>query len=216
MTSYSVAPALPAGLALNTGTGAITGTPTAVTAAASYTVTATNSGGSTTVGVTITVNDVAPSGLTYSANPAVYTTGTAIAANTPSNGGGTVTSYSVSPALPAGLGLNTTTGVISGTPTAITATASYTVTATNTGGSTTVGVTITVNDVAPSALTYSSNPAVYTKGTAIAANSPSSSGGAVVSYSVSPALPAGLALNTTTGRDQRDAHRHHRRPRPTP
>ena len=161
--------------------------------------TASNSGGSTSVGVTITVNDVAPSALTYSANPAVYTRGTAIAANTPSNGGGTVTSYSVSPALPAGLGLNTTTGVISGTPTAITATASYTVTASNTGGSTTVGVTITVNDVAPSALTYSANPAVYTKGTAIAPNTPSSSGGAVVSYSVSPALPAGLTLNTTTG-----------------
>ena len=199
VTAYSVAPALPAGLSLNTATGAITGTPTLVLPAASYTVTASNSGGSTTVGLTITVNDVAPSALTYSVNPAVYTKGTAIAANTPSSSGGAVVSYSVSPALPAGLGLNTTTGVITGTPTAVTATAAYTVTATNTGGSTSVGVSIRVNDVAPSALTYSSNPAVYTKGTAIATNTPSNGGGAVTSYSVAPALPAGLALNTTTG-----------------
>jgi uncharacterized repeat protein (TIGR01451 family) len=197
--TYSVSPALPAGLGISSTTGIISGTPTAVTAQAVYTVTATNTGGSTTAGVTITVNDTAPSGLTYSTNPAVYTVGTAIAANTPSHGGGAVVSYTVSPALPAGLGISGTTGVISGTPTAVTALAVYTVTATNTGGSTTAGVTITVNDVAPSGLTYSSNPAVYTKGTAIASNTPSHTGGAVVSYSVSPALPLGLGISTTTG-----------------
>src|SRR5207302_3761512 len=106
-------------------------------------------------------------------------------------------SYGVSPALPAGLSLNTSTGVITGTPTAVKATAGYTVTATNTGGSTTATVTITVNDVAPSALTYSTNPATYTKGTAIAANSPTSTGGAVISYGVSPALPAGQTRNAS-------------------
>ena len=193
MTSYSVSPALPAGLSLNTSTGVIGGLPTAVTAAANYTVTASNSGGSTTVSVRITVNDVPPGTFVYATNPAVYTKGTAITPNAPSNGGGTVTSYSVAPALPAGLSLNTTTGVISGTPTVVTPAASYTVTAGNTGGSTTASVTITVNDVAPSALTYSVNPAVYTKGTAITANTPSNGGGTVTSYSVVPALPAGLS-----------------------
>jgi uncharacterized repeat protein (TIGR01451 family) len=199
VVSYAVSPALPTGLGLSPTTGVISGTPTTVTALATYTVTATNTGGSTTVGVSITVNDVAPSGLAYSTNPAVYTLGTAIASNTPTSSGGAVVSYAVSPALPAGLGLSTTTGIISGTPTAVTALATYTVTATNTGGSTTVGVTITVNDVAPSGLTYSTNPAVYTVGTAIASNTPTSSGGAVVSYAVSPPLPAGLGLSPTTG-----------------
>ncbi len=199
IVSYSVSPALPAGLSLNTSTGVITGTPTAITATATYTVTGTNTGGSTTVGLVITVNDVPPSALAYSANPAVYTRGTAIAPNTPSNSGGAIVSYSVSPALPAGLSLNTTTGVITGTPTAITPTATYTVTGTNSGGSTTVGLVITVNDVPPSALAYSTNPALYLTGIAIAPNTPSNSGGAIVSYSVSPALPAGLSLNTTTG-----------------
>ncbi len=86
-----------------------------------------------------------PSGLTYATNPAVYTVGTAIAVNAPSSSGGAVASYAVSPALPAGLSLNQLSGVISGTPMAVTATTTYTVTATNSGGSTTAGLSITVN-----------------------------------------------------------------------
>jgi hypothetical protein len=149
--------------------------------------------------VDITVNDVAPSSLSYASNPAIYTKDIAITNNTPTSSGGAVVSYAVSPALPAGLTLDASTGVISGTPTAETAPASYTVTATNSGGSTTASVSITVHDAAPSSLSYFSNPATYTKGAAITDNMPSSSGGAVVSYAVSPALPTGLTLNTTTG-----------------
>ena len=142
---------------------------------------------------------VAPSALSYSSNPATYTKNTAITNNTPTSSGGAVVSYSVSPALPAGLTLNTSSGIISGTPTTLTAAANYTITATNTGGSTDASVRIAVNDIAPLALSYFSNPATYAKDTAITDNTPSSSGGAVVSYAVSPALPAGLTLNTSSG-----------------
>ena len=200
VVSYSVSPALPAGLSLDTTTGIITGTPTAIVGSGTYTVTATNTGGSTTKDLTITVNDAAPTSLAYTLATAIYTKGVVIASNAPSNSGGTVVSYGVSPALPAGLSLDTTTGVISGTPTVIAASGTCTVTATNTGGSTTKDLTITVNDAAPTALTYTLNPAIYlTNGVAIATNSPTSTGGAVVSYAVSPALPAGLTLNTTSG-----------------
>ncbi len=199
VVSYSVSPALPAGLSLNTSTGAVSGTPTAIAAQATYVVTGTNTGGSTTANLVLTVNDVAPSALAYFTNPAVYTRGSASAANLPSSLGGPVVSYSVSPALPAGLTLHAGTGIVSGTPTAVTAQATYVVTATNTGGSTTANLVVTVNDVAPSALAYTTNPAVYTKGAAIAENEPSSLGGPVVSYSVSPALPAGLSLDAGTG-----------------
>ena len=55
VTSFSVIPDLPAGLNLNPLTGVITGTPTTVTPAADYTVTATNGFGSTSFDITITV-----------------------------------------------------------------------------------------------------------------------------------------------------------------
>ncbi len=86
-----------------------------------------------------------PSTLAYTRNSATYAKDTSITNNMPSSSGGPVDSYSISPSLPAGLTFNTSTGIISGTPTAVSATASYTVTATNSVGSTTATVVITVN-----------------------------------------------------------------------
>ena len=202
VSSWSVSPALPAGLSLGASTGILSGTPTAVTALAVYTITGTNAAGSTSVDVTITVTAPAPpAGLAYSANPATYTVGTAITANAPSSTGGAIASYSVTPALPAGLSLNVATGVITGTPTAAAAQAVYTITGTNAAGSTTAALTLTVTAslAPPAGLTYSANPATYTVGTAITPNTPSSTGGAIASYAVSPALPAGLSIAATTG-----------------
>ena len=113
--------------------------------------------------------------------------------------GGAVTSYSVSPALPTGLALSTSTGVITGTATAITAQASYTITATNTGGSTTAMLAVSVIDAVPTNFKYASTAIVATKGAAITQDNPSNSGGTVTSYAVSPTLPTGLTLNATTG-----------------
>lgn len=84
----------------------------------------------------------APSSLSYS-TPVTYTQNTAITNNVPTVTG-TVTSYSILPALPTGLTLNTTTGVISGTPTEASAAANYVVTASNGAGSTTATINITV------------------------------------------------------------------------
>ena len=90
-----------------------------------------------------------PSALTYTTSTAVYAIRVQMTPNIPTSSGGAVTSYSVSPALPAGLTLNTSTGVISGTPAALTATANYTVTASNSGGSTTATLTITTAKIVP-------------------------------------------------------------------
>ncbi|MBJ7391562.1 MAG: putative Ig domain-containing protein, partial [Chthoniobacterales bacterium] len=89
----------------------------------------------------------APSSLSYSSNPATYTKDAVIPDNTPTSSGGAVVSYAVSPALPAGLTLNTSTGVISGTPTTLATAANYTVTAANTGGSTTAALNLAVISV---------------------------------------------------------------------
>ena len=198
-TKYSVSPALPAGLKLDTNTGEVSGTPTAAAAAANYTVTASNAVGSTTGQLNITVNAtlVAPSGLSYRVNPVVYFSGAAIANNRPAVTG-TVTGYAVSPALPTGLSLNTATGVISGTPTSGFAATVYTVTASNPAGSTTVQLNITVT-VAPSNLAYSTPNAVYFVGTPVTANTPTLTGVAT-NYSANPSLSSiGLTLNPATG-----------------
>jgi alpha-tubulin suppressor-like RCC1 family protein len=200
VTTYSVSPALPANLTLDPSSGVITGTPDSVTDSATYLVTATNALGSTTANLDIAVNDVSPSSLAYSTNPAIYTINQAVTANTPTSSGGAVVSYSVSPSLPSGLNLDSGTGTITGTPSNVTAAKTYVMTATNSGGSSTANLEIAVNDVPPSNLSYSTNPATYPEGVAITIpNTPSSGGGTVVSYSVSPPLPQGLSLDSAAG-----------------
>ncbi|MHA8075267.1 Ig-like domain-containing protein [Aquirufa sp. TARAVU-A1A] len=198
ITSYSISPALSAGLSFNTTTGVITGTPTAVTARTTYTIVGSNVTGSLTATLDIIVNDAPPVNFTYS-TPPIYYLNTAITPLTPSNNGGTPAGYSISPALPAGLSFNTSTGVISGTPTAITGSATYVVTASNFVGSVSQNVVIEVKDYAPVNLVYPSATLTATKTVAINPLTPTVGGGAVITYTVSPALPAGLSINTSTG-----------------
>lgn len=87
----------------------------------------------------------APSALAYP-SPGTIAVGTAITPLTPSVSG-TVTSYSVSPAMPAGLTLNTATGVISGTPTAAAPSTSYVVQASNSRGSASYTIRFAVGTV---------------------------------------------------------------------
>jgi hypothetical protein len=137
VTSFSVSPVLPAGLVLNTGTGQITGTPSAVVAQASYIITAANSAGSTTFSFAVAVNPAAPTALTY-ASPQTLTVGTALVVPLRPTVTGTVSSYTVQPALPAGLLFNGGTGEISGTPAAAASSATYIITARNVAGTTTI------------------------------------------------------------------------------
>ena len=81
--------------------------------------------------------------------------------------------------LPSGLSLDPSTGEISGTPNAVTPSTVYTVTASNSGGSDSVDITIVVNDVIPSAITYSSNSYVWTNNSVVSTGMPTVSGGPV-------------------------------------
>ena len=100
------------------------------------------------------------------------------------------TSLSISPGLGAVTGTSVTVRPL--------ATTTYTLTATNEGGTSSKSLTVSLTS-APAGLTYSQNPATYTEGVAITPNAPSSTGGAITSYSVSPDLPTGLSLHPTTG-----------------
>ncbi|MBI3883953.1 MAG: putative Ig domain-containing protein, partial [Sphingobacteriales bacterium] len=138
-TSYG-ATGLPAGLTVNTSTGVISGTPTT---AGTYTTTvsATNANGTGNKPVVITISQLAPS--VTSASTASGTIGTAFtysitASNAPTSYGAT--------GLPAGLTVNTSTGIISGTPTTA-GTYTTTVSATNATGTGSKPVVITVSSV---------------------------------------------------------------------
>jgi len=152
VTAYTVAPALPAGLALNATTGDITGTPTTSTVSSNYTITATGPGGSDTFVLTLSVLDEAPIFSGYTSNDDSYIVGLTIASNVPTLSTGVATSYSISPSLPAGLSFNTSTGAISGTPTAASADQVYTITASNNGG--TDSITINIEVLNPAFLSF--------------------------------------------------------------
>ena len=71
----------------------------------------------TTSDFDVEFGEIAPSNLSYTTS-VVYTQNQQITNNVPTVTG-TVTSYSISPALPTGLTINSTTGIISGTPTIV-------------------------------------------------------------------------------------------------
>ncbi|HEY5408706.1 MAG TPA: putative Ig domain-containing protein [Ginsengibacter sp.] len=196
--TYSVSPALPAGLSISSTTGTISGTPTTAAVATIYTVTATNGCSSTTATVNITVLSSVTT-LSYTVQNPTYCTGSPITTNSAtSNGAGTKT-YSISPALLSGLSFSTTTGAITGTPTAVTATAAYTVTVSN--GCSSVQTTLNITIIAGvSGLSYTTTPASYCTNTAITPNTVAGiTGSGTITYSVSPSLPAGLSISSTTG-----------------
>jgi hypothetical protein len=138
--------------------------------------------------------NTAPSDLSYKQPPALIV-GSAMTSLTPTVSG-SPSSYAVSPALPAGLSISSTSGVISGTPTQATAFNGYVVAATNAAGSTQTTVPISVISSLYVSSFYS-----FTAGVTAQTIQPRASAGAgnAFSWSISPALPAGLALNTGTG-----------------
>lgn len=143
---------------LMTASNPITGVPTLATSIPGYQLSVSGNN------LLLQQNVPAPSGLSYTPSSQNGTVGTAIGILSPTVTG-TVTNYSVSPALPAGLTIDPNNGVISGTPSAVASSATYTVSASNSGGSTTASVTIVVNAAGP---TFESS---YTNGlTEIAPN----------------------------------------------
>ena len=191
------------GLTLNSSTGAITGT-TPVAGTGSFTVTVTDSTTPTaqtqTKALSITINGVLAITTTSLPNGAV---GTGYSQPLAATGGASPYTWSVAGSLPAGLSLNTSTGVIAGTPTA-TGTSNFTVTVTDsttpTAQTQSQSLSITINGASGGTLsiTTTSLPSGVV-GTNYLGTVGVSGGVQPYTWSITGTLPAGLSLDTSTG-----------------
>jgi hypothetical protein len=207
-----VSPSLPTGLVIDNATCDISGTPTAVQTVQTYTITATNaanSGTPLTKSITITVDwsVLKPAEMTYPSSPySISDVASASITPTFASGGGTPTSCTSNPTLPAGLTLDQATCAITGTPTSAGAVASalYTITASNMAGS--VNDTISLEIVsAPTSIAYSGSAntsadvLLLIKDQILTNEGDATLGGGVPKTCVvSPSLPTGLVIDNAT------------------
>lgn len=140
-----------------------------------------------------------PAGLTYGDIAPVYSTCSSITNNVPLLGAGSASSYTISPALPAGLTLDATSGVISGTPIEPIALSTFTVTAANAVGATTADITLRVDSTLTTGISYGGVSLAHLVSTS-ASWIPTVDTGTVETWTVqSGILPGGLTLDPATG-----------------
>jgi len=195
---FVISPTLPTGLSINTSTGVVSGTPSAASVAANYTVTVSDGATSSTATITIAVSGTAT--LSPGTQTVTGRVGAAITATTAFTSTGLGTRYfSIAPALPAGLVFSSSTGVLSGTATAAKEATTYVVTAAD--GTNYAVATMRLTISAVPVMTPASQAVSGVVGTAVATTSvfaaPTVTG--TKTFTVSPALPTGLTLNATTG-----------------
>jgi hypothetical protein len=196
--TYSVsAGAVPAGTALDTATGTVSGTPTIPAAGAfSYTITVTDADGAT---ATASTSGTIAAELTLTATPSVNTEVGAVYSQANTVSGGTAPyTYSVAGGtLPSGTSLNPANGTVSGTPT-FGGTFSYTIAVTDLDG---VIATAATSGTMTGGVALTATPSTDTVvGRAYSQTNVASGGTAPYTYSVvAGAVPGGTTLNPATG-----------------
>ena len=199
--SYSVSPTLPSGLSMASSTGAITGTPTATHSTTTYTVTVKDANNATaTATFTLKINSAVTATTVISSTTLTVNQSSVNFTPVTGSGGTTPLSYSVSPTLPSGLSMASSTGAITGTPTVTHSTTTYTVTVKDANNATaTATFALTVNAAVTATTTVpTTNLTINTAATAFTPVT-GSGGTTPLSYSVSPTLPSGLSMASSTG-----------------
>ena len=199
-TEWISEPALPEGLSLRDD-GVIIGAPTALTAATTHLITASNDEGETSANLTLTVHDSSPSSTSYAEDDLLLTIDEEMVDILPSHSGGVVIAWQIDPALPLGLNFASATGRISGTPLELYERTAHFVYGNNSGGFDVTVVYITVNDHPVASIDYNgSNEIDLIFGFSTYDITPTTTGGAPTDWAIEPALPEGLSLDNGSGR----------------
>ena len=203
--SWAINPSnLPNGLSFGTNNGTVWGIPTELWPKQNYTVTATNTGGEISTGLSITVLDKVPL-IWYNhtlLELVIHQESTELPLFAQDDGTGAITSWSISPALPNGLDFGVNNGTIWGVASQLLTTTKYTLIGSNSGGSSITYIDITVVDQLPS-MSYEPNAIVLTSHQAspnVLPLEPQIIGnGTLLSWTISPALPDGLEFGGSNG-----------------
>jgi hypothetical protein len=186
-------------LSFNNSTGSISGTPTSNMSQTTFMVTATNLAGTAYANISITVvHSLDP--ISYSENEYNFTVGSSATILTYESGNN-ITHWTIQPLAELtaiNLLFDTSTGTISGTPSGNMSNTTFMVSATNDNGTEYTNISIVVvHPLDP--ISYPQNDYELINGSAIVIISPDLNGAGVHSWEINPLLPAGLALDPTSG-----------------
>ena len=195
-TAWTITPQLPQGLQFDSLNGIISGTPSITTIERFYLINASNPAGYSEFTISIEVIDTPPE-ISYPQSEYTLGNNSAIVSISPTNIGGDVASWSISPSFTNGLTFNSQTGIISGTPTIIQDITKYNITATNPYGSDSFEIDISIGG-APS-IHYDYNSFIFTVNQQIELISPTNVGSNATSWAIDYDLPQGMYFDTISG-----------------
>ncbi|MGB1572600.1 MAG: putative Ig domain-containing protein, partial [Candidatus Poseidoniaceae archaeon] len=196
VVSWAINGTLPSGVTFNNQTGVLSGTPTELWPQTSYMVWANNSGGTSVGYLNITVVDELPTLSYFPENLTLLnnTQSPSLPLAPTLNGSGIILEWGISPDLPSGLSFGSDNGTIWGIPTERMNTTMFTIWANNSGGSVTANINITVLHQYP-AFNYSVLDLLLVNNTAMTNVTSTVTGGEIVSWEVSPAMPVGIVID---------------------
>ena len=192
--NWTIEPPLPKGLLFDKNDGSIIGSPSELHALREHYVTASNTGGSITINLLLSVLDISPINILYEPYNIDLTVKEIIPDLTPTWSGGIPESWEIYPNLPQGLNLDFETGEIYGTPIFIQDTIYYQIWANNSGGYSTTIIDITISSLPPDEIFWMESEYILRSNKSILIpvinNGPD-----IDTWEVYPELPSGLILN---------------------